>query len=229
MREKFKTWGGVFDRFTLFTIQKLIDKRLFDELESPLFVGKESNVFTALKGAKKVIVKIYRLETCDFNRMYDYLKFDGRYQHVKRRKRQIIFAWVQREYRNLLKARETGVRVPTPLAVLNNILVLEFIGDEAAAPKLKDSVPEDPERFLKAVTRQMKQLYKGGLVHADLSAFNILNYHEKPVVIDMSQSTNLDNMLALEYLQRDVKNICVFFRKWGVDCEEERLLREITG
>ena len=128
-----------------------------------------------------------------------------------------------------MKAREAGVRVPIPIAIRNNVLVLEFIGDEAAAPKLKDMIPADPGKFKELVISQMKKLYVGGLVHADLSAFNILNYNEKPVVIDMSQSTPLDNMLALEYLQRDVKNICVFFRKQGVECDDEKVLKEIVG
>ena len=84
------------------------------------------------------MVKIYRLETCDFNRMYDYIKDDQRYLKIKKGKRNIVFTWVQREYRNLLKARQANVSVPTPLTFLKNVLVLEFIGDDAIiAPKVK--------------------------------------------------------------------------------------------
>jgi len=138
MQEKFKTLKGVFDLFTEQTLHKLISKKLFDGLESPIFIGKESNVFTALKNNEKRIVKIYRLETCDFNQMYNYLKYDFRFRNLKKQKRKVILTWVQREYRNLLVARDAKVRVPTPLAILNNVLVLELIGDKDPAPQLKD-------------------------------------------------------------------------------------------
>ncbi len=229
MREKFKTYKGVFDLFTEETIFRLISRGLFDGLQSPICVGKESNVFTALKGSEKRIVKIYRLETCDFNRMYDYLKFDFRFQSLKKQKRKVILTWAQREYRNLLSARDANVRVPTPLAVMNNVLVLEFIGDKNPAPKLKDAYPANPKEFFKELVREMKKLFRANLVHADLSAFNVLNYNEKPVLIDFSQTTTPDNPNAKEYLQRDIKNICNFFERLGVRTEPEKILKEITN
>src|SRR3990167_3477538 len=129
-REDFKTWGDVFDRFTQRTVYKLITQGHFEGLESPISIGKESNVFSALKkDGSRVMVKIYRLETCDFNRMLDYIKDDTREFRIKGGKRNIIFSWVQREYRNLFRAREAGISVPTPIAFSNNVLVLEFIGD----------------------------------------------------------------------------------------------------
>ena len=94
----------------------MISSGHIDGLESPISVGKESNVFSAKKGNDRVIVKIYRLETCDFNRMYDYIKYDRRYVTLRKQKRKVIFAWAQREYRNLLKAREAGINVPTAIA-----------------------------------------------------------------------------------------------------------------
>ena len=78
--EKFKTMHNVFDDFTNRTIFKLITEGHFRGLESPISIGKESNVFSALtEDERRVIIKIYRLETCDFNRMYDYIKDDPRY------------------------------------------------------------------------------------------------------------------------------------------------------
>ncbi|MEM3154464.1 MAG: serine protein kinase RIO [Candidatus Woesearchaeota archaeon] len=226
-REEFKTLKNVFDLFTEKNIFKLISQGYIDGLHSPLSIGKESNVFTAKKGSETRIVKIYRLQTCDFNRMYDYLKADPRYAGVSSKRRDVIFAWAHREYRNLLKAREAEVRVPTPYAVLQNILVMEFIGDEQAAKKLKDSPPENAEAFFKDVIEQIKKLYKAGLVHADLSGFNILNYHEKPVLIDMSQATPLDNPNSAEFLKRDVHNICKLFQKFGIKADEEKVLQQI--
>jgi len=228
-KEKYKTLKNVFDLFTEKNLFKLISQGYIDGLHSPLSIGKESNVFTAKKDGEIRIVKIYRLQTCDFNRMYDYIKADPRYSTLSSKRRDVIFAWAHREYRNLLKAREAEVRVPTPYVVLQNILIMEFIGDEKAARKLKDQQPEDAEAFFKETVEQMRKLYKAGLVHADLSGFNILNYHEKPVLIDMSQSTPLDNSNAQEYLKRDVHNICKLFQKFGVKSDEESIIKKIKG
>ncbi|MBS3102440.1 serine protein kinase RIO [Candidatus Woesearchaeota archaeon] len=227
-RDKFKTMHSVFDDFTNRTIFKLITEGHFRGLQGPIKIGKESNVFSALKeNNEKVAVKIYRLETCDFNRMYDYIKDDPRFANLKRKRRRIIFAWVQREYRNLLKARESNIKVPIPIAFLNNVLVEEFIGNGEAAPKLKDQIPENKKDFFNKIIENMKKLYKSGLVHADLSAFNILNYNENPVFIDMSQTTTLKHPRAEEFLIRDVKNICNFFKKTGLKASEESVLKKI--
>ncbi|MBW3002103.1 serine protein kinase RIO [Candidatus Woesearchaeota archaeon] len=226
-REKFKTLKNVFDSFTERNLFKLISQGYFDGLESPIFIGKEANVFTALKGRKRVVVKIYRLQTCDFNRMYDYIKFDPRFPNVKKQRRKTVFAWAQREYRNLLKAREAGVRVPTPITCLYNILVMEYIGDEEPALKIKDDLPKNKKKFFDTVILGIRKLYKAGLVHADLSHFNILNYKEKPVFIDMSQATPLEDPNAITYLERDINNICNFFKKRGVKAESEEIKKKI--
>ena len=229
-REDFKTMHNVFDDFTNRNLFKLISQGHFRGLESPISIGKESNVFSALtEDDRRVMVKIYRLETCDFNRMYDYIKSDARFTRIKKSKRHIIFTWVQREYRNLLKAREAGVSVPTPMTFLYNILVLEFIGNEDyLAPMLKDKKPKNPKEFFNKIIENMKKLYKAGLVHADLSGFNILNYNDIPVFIDFSQTTSLEDSRAQEYLERDIRNICIFFRKIGLDANEKKMKEKIV-
>ena len=228
-REKFKTEHSVFDDFTNRNIHKLMSEGHIEGLVGPVKVGKESNVFKALnKDRTPVIVKIYRLENCDFNRMYDYIKYDPRYLNVKPRKRQVIFAWTQREFRNLHKARDAGCRVPTPLTVKENILVEEFIGGKEPARQLKDLMPKNPKSFFEDIMANIKKLYKLGLVHADLSAFNILNHDELPVFIDFSQSTPLENPRSLHYLQRDIHNICTYFNKIGFAADEEKAFRTIT-
>ena len=230
-KEDFKTWGDVFDNFTQRTVYKLITQGHFEGLESPISIGKESNVFSALrKDGSRVMVKIYRLETCDFNRMYDYIKNDPRFLHLKKGKRNIVFTWVQREYRNLMKAREANLSVPIPIAFSNNVLVLEFIGDDGIiAPKLKDEIPKNPKDFFEKIISNMKKLYQAGLVHADLSAFNILNFKDNPVFIDFSQCTAIDGSRAGEYLDRDIRNINNFFRKIGLKIDDAKIKKKITG
>jgi len=228
-KEKWKVWGNVFDEFTLRTLFRLASQGHFETLQSPVSVGKESNIFSAKKGNEKIIVKIYRLETCDFNRMYDYIKYDPRYIDLKKQKRKVVFAWTQREYRNLMKARNADIAVPKPISFLNNILCLEFIGDREIAPKLKDKIPKNKKKFFDEVIKNIQKLYKSGLVHADLSHFNILNYNEQPVFIDFSQCTPLNNPRAQEFLQRDIKNICNFFRKIGLSINEEKTLKKVKS
>ncbi len=227
-KERFKTYKNVFDEFTIKTIFKLISQGYFEGLQSPVSVGKESNIFSAIrKNNEKTIVKIYRLETSDFNRMYDYIKDDPRYPKLKKNRRNIIFNWAQREYRNLLLARKANVKVSTPLGVENNVLVMEFVGNENPAPKLKDLDPKNTKKFFWQIIKNMKNLYRASLVHGDLSHFNILNYHEMPVFIDLSHTTLLKNENSKYLLERDIKNICSYFRKLGLKVSEEEILNKI--
>ena len=229
VKERFKTKHDVFDEFTNRTIFKLMTEGHFKGLESPINIGKESNVFSALtEEGKRVIVKIYRLETCDFNLMYDYIKYDPRYLNLKDKKRKVIFAWVQREYRNLMNSREAQVSVPLPITFSNNVLVLEFVGkNDKIAQMLKDDIPKNKKQFFDKVIDNIRKMYKAGIVHADLSAFNILNFNETPVFIDMSQATLLRHPRAEEFLARDIKNICAFFNKIGLKVKEEETLKKI--
>lgn len=227
-QERFKTLKGVFDEFTNRTLFELQSRGHFDELLSPVTVGKESNVFLATKGKDKVIVKIYRIQNCDFNRMFDYIKKDPRYDFLQKHPRQIIFAWTQREYKNLLRAEKAGIHVPKPIVFMNHILIEEMIGDDIPAPMLKDAKPKDPKKFLALVLEDMKKLYENELIHGDLSPFNILNHDEKPYFIDFSQATLVKTPNSEELLQRDVKNIVQFFSKLGIKENEEKVLKEIT-
>ncbi|MBU0615741.1 MAG: serine protein kinase RIO [Nanoarchaeota archaeon] len=227
-REKFKTMHNVFDNFTNRLIFKMISEGHFEGLEATVSVGKEANIFSAVGQKGRIILKIYRLEACDFNRMYDYIKEDKRYANLKGKKRKIIFTWVQREYRNLLIARQAGVSCPTPIKFLGNIILLEFIGlDGEVAPKLKDKKPEDPKKFFDKVVENMKKLYKSGLVHADLSPFNILNFNEVPILIDFSQTTTTDSTSADEFIRRDVRNVVNHFKKLGLKLSEDKVLAKI--
>lgn len=218
-RERFRIEKSVFDHFTVNNLKKLEIKGFF-QLESlnPFFIGKEANIFVGEGQNGRVAVKIYRVENCDFNRMFDYIKLDPRYSSIKRKRRDIILMWVQREYKNLMKAREAGVRVPTPYAIVQNVIVMELIGEPAV--KIKDQIPKEPKKFYDEVIANMKKLLKAGLVHADLSKFNILNYHEKPVFIDFSQATTTNSARSKEYLERDLYNVNTFFRKLGLKEKE---------
>ena len=229
-KEEWKVWGNVFDNFANRNLFKLKSQGYFEELESPISVGKEANIFSAItKDKKRIIIKIYRLETCNFNQMYSYIRQDPRYSGMKKQRRKVIFAWTQREHRNLLKAREVGVRVPLVHTSVDNILVIEYIGDDYIALQLKNHIPKNKTKFLNKIIEYMHLMWKKArLVHGDLSHFNILNYNESPVFIDFSQTADIKTPNAKELLIRDVKNICIFFRKIGLkNLDEEKILKKI--
>ncbi|MEK6887112.1 MAG: RIO1 family regulatory kinase/ATPase [Nanoarchaeota archaeon] len=227
-KEKFDTFENVFDNHTRRNLFELSSKGNFDESTiSPIKIGKEANIFSALKNGKKIIIKIYRVNTCDFNRMFDLLKRDPRFPKLTKNRRKTITAWASREFKNLHRARDAGVSVPTPFLIKENILLMEFIGDNEPSKQIKDLRPEN-KKFLEQVITNMRKLHKGKLVHGDLSQFNILNYHNEPVFIDFSQSMETDTIYAKEMLERDIRNISNFFNKIDIITTEEYIRKKIT-
>lgn len=221
--DKFKIYKNVFDEFTLNNLFKLSSQGHFDELLTPVMIGKESNVFLAeTKDNEYVIVKIYRLHSCNFNQMFSYIKSDPRFLNLKNQRRQVIFKWVQREFRNLMTAREK-INVPMPIVFRSNIIVMESIGSNIPSPQLKDSIPENVNDFLDKIIDSVKKLIQVGLVHGDLSEFNILNHKQKPYFIDFSQSTSIKDYNASAYLRRDLNNIERFFKKLNYNMNTEEI------
>ena len=212
--ERFKRVENVFDKKTKRNIFKLASDGYFEELGEPIALGKEANVFTARREDDSfVVVKIYRVENGNFNKMYRYISGDKRFDTIQNHRRKIVFSWVKREYRNLMLARD-HLNVPTPYEFKDNILVMELIGDRRIAPQLKDAYPDNDDMFFKRSIRQIRGLIKAGLVHADLSQFNILNFKDKPVFIDMDQATPLDRMNASDLFERDLRNFKKFYSKF---------------
>ncbi|MBI4983046.1 serine protein kinase RIO [Candidatus Woesearchaeota archaeon] len=228
-QERFKTAKGVFDESTERNLFELQSRGFFDRLLSPWRIGKESNVFIAEKAHKTVIIKIYRVQNCDFKRMYNYIRKDRRYEYLKNKRRDIIFSWAQREYKNLFRAKKAHLNAPSPIAWRCNILVEEMIGDQEPAPQLKDAQPKKPLKFFNDIIHQMGLLYQNGLIHGDLSSFNLLNYQEKPYFIDFSQATLTNTPNSEELLERDIKNILAFFISLGVKADFKETFKKITG
>lgn len=222
-RQGFEAYKAVFDESTLRALHRLIAQGVITRLVGPIKIGKESNVFLAESLSGKKAIKIYRV-SANFKKMYEYMAPDPRFSGMKRNKMSVIYAWAKKEYRNLLKAREAGLEVPTPYAVYKNVLVMEFIGDDEAAPQLNKSNFDDPEAFYETLISNIKTLFtEAKLVHADLSAFNVLDHNGKPVIIDMSHAVTLAYPNVMQMLKRDVTNICTYFKRIGlkIDVEEE--------
>lgn len=225
--EQDKITQGVFDRPTLLTLYSLLKKDHLEQLDSIIKTGKEANVYSGSLGEKTVAVKIYAIETSDFKKMVEYIRSDPRFE-LGNNKRKIVYQWAQKEFRNLKLASKI-IACPQPIAVLKNILIMDFIGEGSnPAPKLKDAILDDPEATFADVVSSIKKLYAGGLVHGDLSEYNIL-YHEGPVFIDFSMGVTVKHPLADKLLGRDVKNVVKFFKKWSVESSDEDVFKHIRG
>jgi RIO kinase 1 len=217
---------AVFDKRTLMDLYSLASKGVIDALGGSISTGKEANIFRAIVGEKELALKIYRISTSNFNSMQDYLHGDPRFGNVKGTKRAIVAAWTKKEFRNLTRAEEIGVPVPHPIAMRENILVMELVGkDNEVAPQLKDVElePEEAMRIYKMLVEYISMLYnRAGLVHADLSEFNILYDKGNPVIIDMGQSVTLDHPRVRKFLERDITNLSNYFmKKYGIGSPEE--------
>jgi RIO kinase 1 len=225
---------AVFDKRTLMDLYSLASKGVIDALGGSVCTGKEANIFRAIVGEKELALKIYRISTSNFNAMQDYLQGDPRFSSVRGTKRAIVAAWTRKEFRNLSRAEEAGVPVPHPIAMKENILVMDLIAEEGqVAPTLKEANldPEVARAVYERIVQYISILYnQAQLVHADLSEFNILYHQGRPVIIDMGQSVTLDHPQARRFLERDIANIAYFFRKkYGLGSPEEiwdRLIKD---
>jgi RIO kinase 1 len=221
----------VFDKITLETLYKLANQGYLQILNGAISTGKEANVFKGIDdNGYFVAVKIYRVTTSDFKKMQDYIQGDPRFKVNTNNKRQVINTWVNKEFRNLKRAYEYGVRVPKPIVAKNNILIMEFIGDEEGnpAPLLKNANISNPQNVVEKIIKFVKILYKDAkLVHGDLSGFNILIKDDQPVIIDISQGVVVDHPIAEELLNRDIVNLLKDFKKLGIEISEDEIKSKI--
>ncbi len=221
------TEGEVFEKATLQSLWKLMNNGYIDTFEFPISTGKEGNVFRARRKDELIAVKIYRINTATFRSISKYLMYEPP-QKVKKDRRSIIFAWALKEFNNLKKLYNAGVRVPEPIAREGNVIVMEYIGtEEQPAPLLKDSPLENAEEVFEKIKKYLHLMFhKAALVHADFSEYNVLMHNGEPVIIDVGQTVSRDNPMAMEFLRRDVKNIVRFFKKY-IDVDEREVLKYI--
>lgn len=213
-----KTFEKVFDKNVIRVIHNFASLGHFDHLEFTISTGKEAHVFRASDNHGHYrAVKIYKIETSDFRRMEDYLHFETRFQKIKNDKRQIVFAWTQKEFASLRKLKEAGVPAPMPLAAKENVLVMEFIGEKGeASPRLKDARIKDLNKFYKNVVKAIAAMLNAKLIHGDLSEYNILVKDDMPIIIDVGQTVPTIHPNAKKFYERDIKNMLKVFHRLGM-------------
>jgi RIO kinase 1 len=232
--EKLKVTENVFDEATLKALYTLSNKGIIEALGGSISTGKEANVFLADGKDHNLAVKIYRITSSTFNSMEDYIMGDPRFRDVRHTKKDLIFAWTKKEYRNLLRAGEVGIKVPKPITTERNILVMEFVGkDEKPYPLLKDVQLDEAsaKKVYDILINYIKKLYEDAeLIHVDLSEYNVLIETElvEPILIDMGQSVTLEHPRADQFLRRDIQNIARHFKKYGIKSDETELYLFVT-
>lgn len=229
-----KTYQEVFDHSTLMVLYGLMSDGFIDTLEHPISTGKEAKVFKGLQpDGVPIAIKVMRVNTAVFKKYRMYIQGDPRFKNFGGGVRNLIFTWTKKEFSNLKRMHEGGLRVPEPITFSKNILVMEYLEYEGyPAPMLKD-VPFDDESLeiiFNDVVSDYKTLYQTlNMVHGDLSEYNILIMDDYPYIIDVSQSVTLSHPKSEELLQRDVTNIINYFSDHGIETVKEKLIKEIKG
>jgi RIO kinase 1 len=227
--EQFKVEASVFDDATLGALYKLVQDGYIDAFGGPISTGKEANVYTALAPDGEVAVKVYRINASDFRDMREYLDGDPRFEGIGSDKKKVVIAWTKKEFANLKRARGGGVRVPEPIAIERNVLVMEYLGGEnQRAKRLNEVDIENPETAYEVVREYMQRLYRSGLVHGDLSEYNIVVHEGELCLLDLGQAVTVHHPNSRDLLERDCHNVASFFRRQGMDIDDTALLEAVT-
>lgn len=213
-------------------LQPLIDEGLIDSVVRQLMSGKEANVYVVRCGDEVRCAKVYKEATRrSFRQAVDYM--ENRKVRNSRQTRAMAKgtrygreaaedAWQSAEVSALYRLADAGVRVPKPYMFHEGVLLMELITDEngAAAPRLNDVAftPEDAHAHHATLIGQVVRMLCAGMVHGDLSEFNILLAGSGPVIIDLPQAVDAaGNNNAKALLLRDVANLRNFFSRFATD------------
>ena len=139
--------------------------------------------------------------------------------------------WAANEMARLTRLWAIGVRVPYPVQRLGTEVLLEYIGDaEHMAPRLVNAggSRREMDSLCDQAVEALRKMTWDGLVHADLSPYNVLVWQGELVVIDLPQAVDLDdNPNAYDFLQRDVANLLGWFAKRGVDVDPTSVFNDL--
>ena len=207
-------------------LQPLIEEGLIDTVVRQLMSGKEAMVYVVRVGDETRCAKVYKEATeRSFRQAVDYT--ENRKVKNSRQARAMAkgtkfgrqaqeAAWQSAEVDALYRLAAAGVRVPRPYNFCDGVLLMELVTDEHgdAAPRLNDVhfTPEDARRHHATLIREVVRMLCAGVVHGDLSEFNILVAEDGPVIIDLPQAIDAaGNNHAKRMLLRDVDNLRNFF------------------
>lgn len=223
-------------------LQTLIDDGVIDEVIRSLKSGKEATVYVVRTGSQLRCAKVYRdMAQRSFQKRAQYQ--EGRKVRGSRQARAMSkstrfgrkeqeAAWKNAEVDALYQLVSADVRVPRPYGYFNDVLIMELVTDSEGnpAPRLGevDLSPEIARKYHGFLVRQIVRMLNIGLIHGDLSEFNVLVAPDGPVIIDLPQVVNAaGNNGALAMLERDVNNIRNTLGRFAPELLETEFAREM--
>jgi len=228
--EELEALEQVFDKSTLMVIYHMLDTGKLAKISGAVRSGKEAKIYCGIGPKKKeVAIKIYLTFSAEFKKgRLAYIEGDPRFQRIRTDTRSLVYIWAQKEYRNLRQARDAGVRVPKPISVDKNVLLMEFIGKNGQpAPLLRETMLRNPDKTYRELVSFVKLLYNdAGLVHGDLSEYNIMIWRGHPVIFDLSQAVSTEHPIADRLLIRDILNVNRYFDQIGVRTDPNEIIHE---
>jgi RIO kinase 1 len=231
--EEYEVLEEVFDKSTLMTIYDFLNKGTINEIYGVVKAGKEARIYWGKDAeGKELAIKIYLTIAADFKKgKLQYIEGDPRFKYVKHDTRSVVFAWALKEFKNLHLALAAKVKVPKPLDIKKNVLIMDFIGkDGDPAPELKELPPKNPEKIYNELLEYLRRLYRrAGLVHGDISEYNVMVWRGKPILFDMAQAVPLSHPMSTTFLKRDLENLHRYFKKLGVKVHStDEMYRKVT-
>jgi RIO kinase 1 len=223
-------------------LQPLIDDGVIDEVLRSLKSGKEATVYVVRSGVDTRCAKVYRnMAQRSFQKRSQYQ--EGRKVRGTRQARAISkstqfgrkeqeAAWKNAEVDALYQLAAAGVRVPRPHGYFDGVLVMELVTDAAGnpAPRLGEVElsAETAREYHHFLIRQVVRMLCIGLIHGDLSEFNVLVDTDGPVIIDLPQAVNAaGNNAALKMLERDVNNLRMTLGRFAPELLATEFAREM--
>ena len=211
-------------------IAPLVEDGLVDEVIRQLMSGKEATVYVVRCGDEIRCAKVYKeADKRSFRQSTDYT--EGRKVKNSRRARAMEKgssygrkaqeeAWQSAEVDALYRLAAAGVRVPTPYNFHEGVLLMELLTDSAgnAAPRLNDLAldAEVSREYHRILIAQVVRMLCAGIIHGDLSEYNVLVDSHGPVIIDLPQAINASaNNQAQQLLLRDVQNLAAYFGQFA--------------
>jgi RIO kinase 1 len=211
-------------------IEPLIQDGLIDEVIGQLMSGKEATVYVVRCGEEIRCAKVYKeASKRSFRQSVNYT--EGRKVKNSRRARAMAKgtgygrkaqeeAWQNAEVDALYRLAAAGVRVPKPYNFHEGVLLMELLTDSEGnvAPRLNDLVltPEMSREYHRTLITQVVRMLCAGIIHGDLSEYNVLVDSMGPVIIDLPQAIDAAaNNQALEMLLRDVENLAAYFGRFA--------------
>nr|WP_170961762.1 PA4780 family RIO1-like protein kinase [Vibrio breoganii] len=223
-------------------IQPLVDDGLVDEVKSQLMSGKEASVYVVRCGETIRCAKVYKeISQRSFKKATAYR--EGRKVRNSRRARamekgsgfgrdQQEKVWQSAEVDALYKLAAAGVRVPEPYGCFDGVLLMELVTDDEGyvAPRLNDVVisPEQAVQDHQVMMSYVVKMLCVGLIHGDLSEFNVLVDESGPVIIDLPQAVDAAaNNNAEWMLTRDVNNIRDYYAQFAPELLKTEYAKEM--